>query len=60
MNWENPPPGFQYILFERIEPATASSDVARYYYLAFVPISSMIVGGQFPTNKWSSEGVGCT
>lgn len=34
MNWETPPPGFQYILFERIEP---EQNVARYYYLAFVP-----------------------
>jgi predicted DNA-binding WGR domain protein len=32
MDWENPPPGFQYILFELINP---HKNMRRFYYLGF-------------------------
>ena len=34
MTWDDPPPGFTYVLFERIDPA---SNAARFYYLAYLP-----------------------
>ncbi len=34
MNLETPPPNFQYLLFERVDP---EYNVARFYYLGYLP-----------------------
>jgi len=34
MDWTNPPEGFRYILFERVNP---KKNERRYYYLAYLP-----------------------
>jgi predicted DNA-binding WGR domain protein len=32
MDWENPPPGFRYVLFERINP---HKNMRRFYYVGY-------------------------
>ena len=34
MDWDQPPPDFHYVMFERIEPAR---NIARYYVIAWLP-----------------------
>ncbi len=34
MNWESPPPGFRYVLFDRTEPG---QNVYRFYLVAWLP-----------------------